>query len=120
MKQHMFMLKGSPEALYENVICPMPNTIHADNEQKRKLAVTLFSNCVLRGRNLDLKLRSPYDLILDASKTGNWRPLVDMFMNHQIEFNITPDRIQRLYSTAKTAPIMVINQPRIEQRMVSS
>ena len=46
----------------------------AKYEQKRKLAATLFSNCVLRDRNLDLKLRSPYDLILESSKTGIWRP----------------------------------------------
>ena len=50
----------------------------ANHEQKRKLMKMLFSNCVLTDRNLDLKLRSPYDLILENAKTGNWRPQGDL------------------------------------------
>lgn len=50
----------------------------ANHEQKRKLMEMLFSNCVLTDRNLDLKLRSPYDLILESAKTGNWRPQGDL------------------------------------------
>lgn len=50
----------------------------ANHEQKRKLMKILFLNCVLKDRNLDLKLRSPYDLILESAKTGNWRPQGDL------------------------------------------
>ncbi len=34
----------------------------------------LFSNCSLKDENLDLELRSPYNLILESSISGNWRP----------------------------------------------
>lgn len=47
---------------------------NANFDHKRRFAQKLFSNCFLRGRNLDLELRMPYNLILESSKTGNWRP----------------------------------------------
>ncbi len=47
---------------------------NAKHEQKRRFAQKLFSNCFLNDRILDLELRKPYDLILESSKTGNWRP----------------------------------------------
>ena len=50
----------------------------ASNEQKRKLAGMLFSNCSLKDKNLDLRLKSPFDLILESSKTGNWHPQGDL------------------------------------------
>ena len=51
----------------------------ATHEQKRRLAVILFSNSTLKDGNVDLQLRTPYDLILESSKSGNWRPLIDYF-----------------------------------------
>ena len=49
----------------------------ANLEQKRKLTGMLFLNCSLKDENLDLNLRSPLDVILQSSKTGNWRPQGD-------------------------------------------
>lgn len=50
---------------------------NAKFDQKWRFAQKLFSNCVLKDRILDLELRKPYDLILESSKTGNWRPRWD-------------------------------------------
>lgn len=49
----------------------------ANVEQKRKICTLLFSNCSLKDGILDLQLKSPFDRILESSKTGNWRPQAD-------------------------------------------
>ena len=46
----------------------------ANLEQKRKLMAMLFSNCFLADGKLDLELKAPFDMILESSITGNWRP----------------------------------------------
>src|SRR5690606_31524522 len=50
----------------------------ANLEQKRKLTGMLFSNCLLKNKNLDLQLTSPFDQMLLASKTENWHPQGDL------------------------------------------
>ncbi len=49
----------------------------ANVEQKRKFVGLLFSNCFLKDGSIDLQLKSPFDRILDSSKSGNWRPQRD-------------------------------------------
>jgi len=46
----------------------------ANLEQKRKLIGLLFSNSFLLDGKLDLELKAPFDMILQCSKSGNWRP----------------------------------------------
>ncbi len=74
---------------------------NAKFDQKRIFAQKLFSNCVLKGRILDLELRKPYDLILESSKTGNWRPLGDQFLNGSIEFGFGLQQIQTVFSVLR-------------------
>ena len=46
-------------------------------EQKRRLLYMIVSNSTLKDGNVDLELRSPFNKVLETSKTGNWRPQGD-------------------------------------------
>ncbi len=72
---------------------------NANFDHKRRFAQKLFSNCFLKDRELDLELRMPYDRILESSRTGNWRPLLDTFRNHDIQFGFSLQYIQTVCST---------------------
>ncbi len=49
----------------------------ANVDQKRRLVNMIVSNSILKDGNIDLELRSPFDKVLETSKTGNWRPQGD-------------------------------------------
>lgn len=73
----------------------------ANLEQKRKLTGMLFSNSSLRGENLDLVLKTPFDKMLEASKTGNWRYLVEIVLNHELEFSTGVQVIKTVCTSLK-------------------
>ena len=46
-------------------------------DQKRQLISMIVSNCSYNNGKLDLELRSPFNMIMEISKTRNWCPLMD-------------------------------------------
>ena len=69
-----------------------------NSEQKRQLINLLVSNCSYSGKSIDVQLKSPFDQIMKAGKSGKWLPLDDMFRNHKLEFGISLSTIQTAYS----------------------
>ena len=49
--------------------------------EKRALLDFLLQNPILSGRNLLFKLKGPFDVIAQYSKTQNWLPSLDDFRN---------------------------------------
>ena len=44
----------------------------SETEEKRQLLNFLFQNCQLNGKNLLFKLKTPFDTVLQCSKTSRW------------------------------------------------
>ena len=49
----------------------------SNNDGKRRLINFLFSNLQLNGQKLQYTLRKPFDLFVEAGKTGEWRTRSD-------------------------------------------
>ena len=45
-------------------------------------------------RKLIPTLNRPFDVIYSCNKSGNWLPLVDMFMSGKIEFGFSTSNLQ--------------------------
>jgi len=76
----------------------------ANMEQKRKLVNMLFSNCSLKDGMLHLELKTPFDKILESSKTRNWRPLVHSFRISDPKPHFTLEKIQAAFSNLGIEP----------------
>jgi len=48
----------------------------------------ILQNSKIDGKRLIPELKMPFDVILQANKTQDWLPLVDVFRNYRVEIDI--------------------------------
>jgi hypothetical protein len=54
-------------------------------EQKRQLLAFVFSNLRLRGKKLELSLRSPFDLMVDRRSYSSWLGFLNTVRTERFE-----------------------------------
>jgi hypothetical protein len=68
-------------------------------DEKQQLLRFFYSNLKLNAEKLDVELREPFKMMSATHDQHVWRPLRDLFLNGEITFGFTLQRIKTVFST---------------------
>jgi hypothetical protein len=68
-------------------------------DEKQQLLGFFFSNLSLNAENIDLGMREPFKSMSKTEDQHVWRPLIDAFRNSIIEFGISLQHLQTVFSS---------------------